>query len=46
MPLTEREIVFTNDLDGVHFKAFPPFKTTLRLLRRNIDLPETNPPIG
>jgi len=42
MTSTERKLVFTNDLDGVHFKALPPAKTTLRLLGRNIELPEAN----
>lgn len=46
MSSTERDIVFTNDLDGVHFRTLPPFKTTLRLLRRDMDLPEVDPPIG
>lgn len=42
MSSTEREIVFTNDLDGVHFKVLPPIKTTQQLLRRNLTLPEVN----
>lgn len=46
MPSTERGIVFTNDLDGVHFKAPPPLKTTLRLLRGNTSLPEVGTPAG
>lgn len=46
MPSTERNIIFTNDLDGIHFRTFPPFKTTLRLLRRNLELPDVNPPVG
>ena len=45
MSSTEREIVFTNDLDGIHFKALPPIKTTLQLLRKDISLPQVNPPI-
>lgn len=44
MPLPERKIVFTTDLDGVLFKAPPPLKTTLRLLRGDFPLPaEGNP---
>lgn len=46
MAPTEREIVFTNDLDGVHFKTLPPLKNTLRLLRKNMKLPEVDSPIG
>lgn len=46
MPTAERGIVFTNDLDGVHFKAPPPLKTTLSLLRGNFSLPEIGKPIG
>jgi len=45
MSSTEREIEFTNDLDGVHFKVLPPFKTTQQLLRRNLILPQINSPI-
>ena len=46
MPSIERGLVFTNDLDGVHFRAPVPFKTTLRLLRGDSSLPPENRPIG
>src|SRR5437763_60508 len=46
MSTNERGIVFTNDLDGVHFRSPPPLKTTARLLRGNIQLPEVRSPIG
>ncbi len=46
MSTQERGIVFTNDLDGVHFKAPIPLKTTLRLLRRDNSLPEVGSPVG
>lgn len=46
MPTSERGIVFTNDLDGVHFKAPIPLKTTLRLLRKDNSLPEVGSPVG
>src|SRR3989304_6697120 len=45
MASKERELVFTNDLDGIHFRVPPPFNTTQQLLRRNLTLPETNSPI-
>jgi len=32
MTSEQRELVFTNDIDGVHFKTAPPFKTTQQLL--------------
>jgi hypothetical protein len=40
MANTERPIVVTNDLDGVHFYTPPPLDTTLRLLRGKLSLPE------
>lgn len=46
MPSIERGLVFTNDLDGVHFKAPIPFKTTLRFLRGDCSLPPKNRPVG
>jgi hypothetical protein len=42
MNSSERKIVFTNDLDGVHFKVPPPFNTAQQLLRRRLTLPETD----
>ncbi len=41
----ERGIVFTNDLDGVHFKAPPPFRTAIRIAR-HAPLPKPNGEIG
>jgi hypothetical protein len=37
---TGEKIVFTNDLDGVHFVAPPPAKTALSLLRGKLSIPE------
>jgi len=45
MASPERNIVFTNDLDGVHFKTPPPLKTPQQLIRRYLDLPDINSPI-
>lgn len=38
-------IVFTNDLDGIHFKAPPPMRTALQLVRRNFSLPPDIAPL-
>lgn len=53
MANTERPIIITSDLDGVHFYAPPPIVTTLRLLRGRLSLPEEAqaiqeyvPPVG
>lgn len=46
MASSERKIIFTNDLDGVHFRVPPPIKTAQQLLRRNLTLPEVNSSIG
>lgn len=41
MSKAERDIIITNDLDGVHFHAFPPMGTLLNLLiRGRITLPD------
>jgi hypothetical protein len=46
MPKSERGIVFTNDLDGVHFSIPIPLKTTLRVIKKDNNLPESGSPIG
>src|SRR5258708_1061983 len=45
MGRSERGIVFTNDLDGVHFRAPLPIKTAIRIARR-FPLPESGAKIG
>lgn len=42
----ERGIVFTNDLDGVHFVAPLPVGTTYKLLSRKYRVPEPGRPVG
>lgn len=46
MSTVEKRIVFTNDLDGVHFKAPPPLKTIFRLLQGDLSIPPENSPVG
>ncbi len=46
MSPSERGIVFTNDLDGVHFKSPPPVRALLRLVRKDTELPELGRPVG
>lgn len=41
----ERTIIFTNDMDGVHFVAPPPHKTLIGLLKGNLSLPSAGRPI-
>jgi hypothetical protein len=42
----ERGIVFTNDLDGVHFYGPPPWKSTRRFRSGNVELPPSGSPLG
>lgn len=41
-----RQIVFTNDLDGVHFYGPPPWPTLKRLWKKNFVLSEAGLPVG